>query len=182
MRRLIVKMSSIGDVVHTVPAVRALRAAAPGDFLAWIVEDAAYPIVKEIREVDRVIRFPRGAWRKMPRFFRDVRRMRFHQAIDRDWPIADCGATHSGFRSFSGRSCASFAPVPHQRGTPAPLGSEQLALILTPAFLTISANCREWGCSLGPNRVSPNRVRRCLLCKKMNRLLNLIQVRYRRFY
>ena len=38
MRILIVKLGSIGDVVHTLPALAALRCAMPASHLAWVVE------------------------------------------------------------------------------------------------------------------------------------------------
>ena len=36
---LIVKMSAMGDVVHTLPALRSLRKKYPDAFIAWVVED-----------------------------------------------------------------------------------------------------------------------------------------------
>ena len=37
-RILVVKLSAIGDIVHTLPAVAALRRAYPEAWLAWLVE------------------------------------------------------------------------------------------------------------------------------------------------
>jgi len=37
MRFLIVKLSALGDVVHTLPALRFLRAAVPGARVTWVV-------------------------------------------------------------------------------------------------------------------------------------------------
>ena len=39
-RILVVKLSAIGDIVHTLPAVAALRRAYPEAWLAWLVERA----------------------------------------------------------------------------------------------------------------------------------------------
>ena len=44
MRILIVKLSSIGDVVHTLPAAALLRRALPGARITWVVERGASAI------------------------------------------------------------------------------------------------------------------------------------------
>ena len=40
MRVLLVKTSSLGDVIHTLPAVTDAAAAVPGIRLDWVVEEA----------------------------------------------------------------------------------------------------------------------------------------------
>lgn len=45
MKILIVKLSSIGDVVHTLPALYALRSAYPSAKIDWLVEEAASNIL-----------------------------------------------------------------------------------------------------------------------------------------
>ena len=89
MRRLIVKLSSIGDVIHTIPAYRALRSFAPRDFIAWVVEEPAHPILVGMGGLDRVFLLPRQGWRvrrgtagKVLDLFSEMRKMRFHQVID----------------------------------------------------------------------------------------------------
>lgn len=47
-RALIVRMSSIGDVIHTLPAYLALRRAWPSTLLGWAVEPAAAPLVQRL--------------------------------------------------------------------------------------------------------------------------------------
>lgn len=47
-RVLIVRMSSIGDVIHTFPAYLALRRAWPSTLLGWAVEPAAAPLVQRL--------------------------------------------------------------------------------------------------------------------------------------
>lgn len=46
MRVLLVKLSSLGDVVHTFPAVSDLAAARPGVEIDWVVEEAFAPFVR----------------------------------------------------------------------------------------------------------------------------------------
>ncbi|HET6827470.1 MAG TPA: lipopolysaccharide heptosyltransferase I, partial [Ramlibacter sp.] len=38
MKILLVKLSSLGDVVHTMPAVQDIRRALPGATIDWVVE------------------------------------------------------------------------------------------------------------------------------------------------
>ena len=38
-RLLIVRLSAMGDVIHTLPAAHALRAAFPQAFIGWLIEE-----------------------------------------------------------------------------------------------------------------------------------------------
>jgi heptosyltransferase I len=64
MRIVIVKLSAIGDVVHTLPAVAALRRALPAARLAWVVEKRAAAILKGSPVIDELIEIDTRAWRK----------------------------------------------------------------------------------------------------------------------
>ena len=55
MNILIVKLSAIGDVIHTLPAVNALRARFPDARITWLVEEAASEIIESHEAVDRVL-------------------------------------------------------------------------------------------------------------------------------
>jgi heptosyltransferase-1 len=63
-RILLVRLSAIGDVVVATPAIHALRAAYPGAYLAWLVEDRAQDVVLGNPELDEVIVWPRQAWKR----------------------------------------------------------------------------------------------------------------------
>ncbi|WP_332814696.1 lipopolysaccharide heptosyltransferase I [Ramlibacter sp.] len=63
---LIVKLSSLGDVVHAMPAVQDLRAARPGARIDWVVERAFAPLVRRCEGVDRVIPLELRRWRRAP--------------------------------------------------------------------------------------------------------------------
>jgi 3-deoxy-D-manno-octulosonic-acid transferase/heptosyltransferase-1 len=52
---LIVKLSALGDVIHTLPALCALRRAYPDARITWLVEAAAAGLVEGHPAVDRVI-------------------------------------------------------------------------------------------------------------------------------
>jgi heptosyltransferase I len=61
---LIVKLSSLGDVVHTMPAVQDMRRALPHARIDWVVEPGFAPLVARCEGVRRVIPCAMRAWRK----------------------------------------------------------------------------------------------------------------------
>ena len=63
---LIVKLSSLGDVVHTMPAVQDLRQALPGVEIDWVVERAFAPLVARCTGVRQIIPCELRRWRKTP--------------------------------------------------------------------------------------------------------------------
>lgn len=63
---LIVKLSSLGDVVHAMPAVQDLRAALPGVQVDWVVERGFAPLVSRCEGVERIIPCELRRWRKKP--------------------------------------------------------------------------------------------------------------------
>ncbi|HEX7859863.1 MAG TPA: lipopolysaccharide heptosyltransferase I [Verrucomicrobiae bacterium] len=71
MRVLLIKMSSLGDVVHTLAPLTDAAAANPGIRFDWVVEEGYKEIPKWHPSVDRVIVAPLRRWRKAP--FRTVR-------------------------------------------------------------------------------------------------------------
>jgi len=62
MNILIVKMSAIGDVIHTLPALNALRSHFPKAHITWLVEEAASPLVVGHEALDRVLVSRRKTW------------------------------------------------------------------------------------------------------------------------
>ena len=91
----LVKLSSLGDVIHALPVAEALTAAFPRARLAWLVErrEAAllrdHPALDEVIDVDtrawRAARTPaqlRGAWRALAALGRRMRDGNFDVAID----------------------------------------------------------------------------------------------------
>jgi heptosyltransferase-1 len=59
---LIVKLSAIGDVIHTLPALNALRGHYPQATITWLVEEAAADLVVGHRALDRVLISRRKFW------------------------------------------------------------------------------------------------------------------------
>jgi len=59
---LIVKTSAIGDVIHTLPALHALRSHFPDAHITWVIEEAAADIIIDHPELDRVLVSKRKRW------------------------------------------------------------------------------------------------------------------------
>lgn len=66
MKILIVKLSSLGDVVHAMPALQDMRRALPGVQIDWVVERGFAPLVQRCTGVQRVIACELRRWRKAP--------------------------------------------------------------------------------------------------------------------
>lgn len=64
MNILIVKLSAIGDVIHTLPALNAIRRRYPQARITWLVEEAAAALVIGHPALDRVIVSRRKQWMK----------------------------------------------------------------------------------------------------------------------
>jgi heptosyltransferase I len=64
LRVLVVKLSSLGDVVHTLPAVMDIQTHFPNAHIDWVVEPGFAPIVKACSAVHRVIACDLRHWRK----------------------------------------------------------------------------------------------------------------------
>lgn len=60
---LIVKPSSLGDIVHTLPAVKAIRDAAPHLKIRWLANTEWTPLLRGSPLLDEVIPFPRKTFR-----------------------------------------------------------------------------------------------------------------------
>ncbi|HEY6186400.1 MAG TPA: lipopolysaccharide heptosyltransferase I [Pyrinomonadaceae bacterium] len=66
MRILIVKLGSIGDIVHTLPALSAIRRARPRAEISWVVERRAAEILRDNQLLDRLIEVDTKALRRWP--------------------------------------------------------------------------------------------------------------------
>ena len=66
MKILLVKLSSLGDVVHALPVVQDIHAALPDAQIDWVVEKTFAPLVQSCPGVRRVIPCELRRWRKAP--------------------------------------------------------------------------------------------------------------------
>jgi lipopolysaccharide heptosyltransferase I len=63
-RIALVKLSSLGDVVHALPVAATLRAAFPGAYLAWLAERREAALLRGHPALDAVIPVDTRAWRR----------------------------------------------------------------------------------------------------------------------
>lgn len=64
MQFLIVRLSSIGDVILALPAVAALRRSYPDARMTWIVERHCAEVLRESPVIDELVEIDTRAWRK----------------------------------------------------------------------------------------------------------------------
>ncbi|MFP6571105.1 MAG: glycosyltransferase family 9 protein, partial [Vicinamibacterales bacterium] len=55
MRVLIVRLSSLGDVVHTIPVAVAIRRHYPDAVIDWVVDEAIAPLLAMVPVIDNVL-------------------------------------------------------------------------------------------------------------------------------
>lgn len=131
-RILIVRLSALGDVVHALPALAALRQALPGAHLGWAVEDKAAGLLEGHPQLDRVHVVPRQRWKKdapraplrvageMRAVVRELRAERYDVTLD----------FQSNFRSAS---LARLSGAPRRIGQPRPFSKEGSRFLMTEA-------------------------------------------------
>lgn len=61
---LIIKLSALGDIVHTLPVSRTLRAEYPDAHIAWIIEEHYQELLQGNPDINEVIPVRLKAWRK----------------------------------------------------------------------------------------------------------------------
>ena len=96
MKILFIKLSAIGDVVQTLPALEAIKKLYPDSQVTWVVEEAAAGILEGHPLIDRLLVSRRKAWMRdlrnpftairglgdILRFIRGLRSVRYDIAID----------------------------------------------------------------------------------------------------
>ena len=82
---LFIKTSSLGDVIHHMPAVTDARRHLPQARIGWVVEEAFAPLVRLNRAVNNVIPVASRRWRAAPLSAADWREIR-------GIPAGDAGA------------------------------------------------------------------------------------------
>jgi lipopolysaccharide heptosyltransferase I len=79
---LVVRLSSLGDIVHSLPGVAALREAAPGAQIDWLVARAWAPILEGSSAADRLILFDKAPATRIAHTVRELRANRYPAAVD----------------------------------------------------------------------------------------------------
>ncbi len=79
----LIRASSIGDVVNTIPFFSRLRKGYPKAHISWVVEPKAYPVLENNPEIDEIIVFPRDNWvRDLRSFSKQLRKRQYQLALD----------------------------------------------------------------------------------------------------
>jgi heptosyltransferase-1 len=85
---LVIKPSSLGDIVHTLPAVAAIRDAHPGAKITWVMNPEFTPLLRGNPDVNHIHGFPRrdfsglGAPVKFGPWFKETRKLKPDLALD----------------------------------------------------------------------------------------------------
>jgi heptosyltransferase-1 len=72
-RILLVRTSSLGDIVHSLPVLTALRRQLPGATLGWVVEEIFAPVLAGHPDLDQLIVVRLRHWRRRPLAARTLR-------------------------------------------------------------------------------------------------------------
>jgi heptosyltransferase I len=90
-RILIVRLSAMGDVIHTLPCLDVLRRRFPRAHIAWVAEELSRDLLEGHPQLDEVFIIPKKRWRghtlkylfpEIVPFYRVIRSRRFDVAID----------------------------------------------------------------------------------------------------
>jgi heptosyltransferase I len=81
-RFLVLRMSALGDIVHTLPAVCALRESFPKATIDWLVDRKWASILEGNPCVNNVMTMDRGSWRSVIAGVRRMRGAKYTAAID----------------------------------------------------------------------------------------------------
>src|SRR5262245_16858641 len=87
-RIVLIKPSALGDVVHALPVLTALRRRFPAAHLAWVVNRTYEPLLRGHPDLDETIPFERGrrgVWSALKYnagFLAGLRRRRFDLVVD----------------------------------------------------------------------------------------------------
>jgi heptosyltransferase-1 len=92
---LIVRIGAMGDVLHALPAVAALRAAHPDATIDWLVDDRWLPLLNDLTHTGPVVstafQVPTRAWKQAPRSaatirdvlsYRNLRKTKYDLVLD----------------------------------------------------------------------------------------------------
>ena len=74
---LIIRLSSLGDIIHTLPAFTALREKKPTAKIVWIVEENGREILELVPGIDRIVVAKTKEWRiTSPQFWSEFKSLR----------------------------------------------------------------------------------------------------------
>ena len=110
-RFLIVRLGSLGDIVHAMHAVHALRATYPEARVDWLVERKWLPLIEANPDVTEAVVLERDRWNEVLRLFGQLRASKY-----------DCAMDFQGL--YKSAACTFFSGAPLRIGLAAHLARE----------------------------------------------------------
>jgi len=102
---LIVRLSSLGDIIHTLPAFAALRANLPDAEITWLVEDKGREVLELVPGLDRIVSVSAKKWGWFSRALRRELRRVAASIRERDQTALDFqGLIKSGLLTWLSRA------------------------------------------------------------------------------
>ncbi len=115
MKILIVKLSSLGDVVQTLPTVKLLKDYLPSGEIHWIVEEPYAEILEGNPLIQKLISIPRGFLKKPQEIFKIYQRLR---TVEYDLVLDFQGLLKSGILCGMARAKNKIGFSNHREGSP----------------------------------------------------------------
>jgi len=81
-RLLLVRLGSLGDIIHTLPVAAALRAAFPAAHISWLVDQRWRPLLDLVTGLDAVQSLEPGGWSGLRAVIGRVRREHLECVVD----------------------------------------------------------------------------------------------------
>ncbi len=81
-RILVVRLGSMGDVIHALPAVATLKHSFPGSVLSWVVQPRWAPLLEGNPYIDRLVPFDRRRLKSWGEAWRLLRATHYDFAVD----------------------------------------------------------------------------------------------------
>jgi len=81
-RLLLIRLGSMGDIIHTLPVAAALRATFPSAYIAWLVDERWRSLLEAVDGLDAILSVPRDSWDGIRRGISRVRQERFESVVD----------------------------------------------------------------------------------------------------
>jgi heptosyltransferase I len=119
LKILILKPSSLGDVVHAIPVLRLLKLHLPQSEIYWWLEAGLVPLLKDDPDLAGIIPFHRKRWaapQRWPEIYSSVREMRRRRF---DWAIDLQGLARSGVFTWLANAQLNVGLGDHREGAQA---------------------------------------------------------------
>ena len=98
---LIIRLSSLGDIIHTLPAFSALRKNSPEAKISWVVEDKGREILDLVPGIDKTIVAYTEGWRiNTKKFWAEISRLKRELKNEKQIALDLQGLVKSGFLAF----------------------------------------------------------------------------------